>query len=430
MSSATARCLFVSLLAATGAQAGTVLNVPGDYATIQEALDAAVSGDEIVVAQGTYMVDTTIVVPPKAITLRSVTDDPMDTILDGSLLPKEVTSPIIDVVGDAPGARTIRGFNVVNGPSAVIIRTEATRTVRLILNRFGDNGPWGCVRALGLDVEITDNIFSGNATYLFGATNIGGNATVTGNTYLANDAIVYQSNLLTQGGAIYFIGINGRTGLTAEVRDNLFVGNTCTDYGGAIHVGGWTGVATVEDNRFFENVAGACAGGIYEFGSVTVLTIRNNLFVRNDSPAGSAIALENIEGAMIVGNTLSANVGGPALKLANTTTVSVERNLVAFNEGPGIMITPGATGTILTCNDAYGNVGGDYPRGAAGGNISEDPLFCGATTDDYTLAENSPCLPAGNACGVQMGVRPSGCEAQTPTVDVSWGTVKARFAGH
>ena len=68
---------------ASVASAGTI-NVPADYATIQEAMDASVAGDVIEVAPGTYTGSGSQVVDfnGKAVTLRA-TGSAADTIIDG-----------------------------------------------------------------------------------------------------------------------------------------------------------------------------------------------------------------------------------------------------------------------------------------------------------------------------------------------------------
>ncbi len=53
--------LLLSVLVWGGGATGATINVPGDYATIQAAIDAAVSGDVIVVAAGTYTEDNVLI---------------------------------------------------------------------------------------------------------------------------------------------------------------------------------------------------------------------------------------------------------------------------------------------------------------------------------------------------------------------------------
>jgi hypothetical protein len=58
---------------------------------------------------------------------------------------------------------------------------------------------------------------------------------------------------------------------------------------------------------------------------------------------------------------------------------------------------------VISCCDVFGNEDGDELCGIdAGGNFSEDPLFCDLPADDYTLQVASPCLdnqhPQGAPC--------------------------------
>ena len=90
-------------------QAATI-NVPGDFATIQGAISDpnTVAGDEIVVAPGTY--NEIIDFLGKAITVRSASGDPNDTIIDGGGGGSVVTC------SSGEGSSTVLdGFTITNG---------------------------------------------------------------------------------------------------------------------------------------------------------------------------------------------------------------------------------------------------------------------------------------------------------------------------
>ena len=79
------RLSFVSVLLAPWlfvlAVQGATIDVPGDYATVQEAIDAADPGDTIQVAAGKYVLDATIDFGGKAITVRGDVNDPAQVVL-------------------------------------------------------------------------------------------------------------------------------------------------------------------------------------------------------------------------------------------------------------------------------------------------------------------------------------------------------------
>ncbi|MDP6158341.1 MAG: hypothetical protein QF534_05815 [Phycisphaerales bacterium] len=95
------RLLMIGLLA-TCADAATI-NVPGDYATIQQAISASFDGDEILVAPGTY--NENLDFNGRAITLRS-SGGPSVTSIVGQ------TAGYVVVVESLAGAGGIEGFDI------------------------------------------------------------------------------------------------------------------------------------------------------------------------------------------------------------------------------------------------------------------------------------------------------------------------------
>ena len=66
-----------------------------------------------------------------------------------------------------------------------------------------------------------------------------------------------------------------------------------------------------------------------------------------------------------------------------------------------------------SCSDIFSNAGGDWGGCLAGqdvvsGNMCSDPLFC--DTVDYTISDNSPCMPENNTCADSIGAMLSGCD--------------------
>ena len=72
-------------------------------------------------------------------------------------------------------------------------------------------------------------------------------------------------------------------------------------------------------------------------------------------------------------------------------------------------------------NDILGDV--NAPGATFIDNISEDPLFCEAQTGDYTLQDCSPCLGAAHDGG-DIGAFGEGCECDVAVEDASWGRIK------
>jgi hypothetical protein len=109
---------------------------------------------------------------------------------------------------------------------------------------------------------------------------------------------------------------------------------------------------------------------------------------------------------------------------------SFEENVVTGGS-VGIALPDSGVSFTISCNDVFGNGAnwsGVPDLTGVDGNISQAPLFCDPDSGDFSLSQNSPCLPANNACGIRMGAFDEGCGA-TAVESESWGRIKAGFRG-
>jgi hypothetical protein len=91
-------------------------------------------------------------------------------------------------------------------------------------------------------------------------------------------------------------------------------------------------------------------------------------------------------------------------------------NIFAFNLNAGFH-APFIVDAECTCNNSFGNPGGDYITysmppyaGDEFGNISADPFFCDIASGDFRVSPESPCNPANNSCMTLIGAFLTGCE--------------------
>jgi hypothetical protein len=217
---------------------------------------------------------------------------------------------------------------------------------------------------------------------------------------------------------------------TLIVRDCVFA--SCQSIGGgAVYL--LTSTVTFEDCTFIGNSDHNQGGGAIWFIGMLVhrtLTCRRCVFTGNASTwdgMGGAICLDSgglarFSDCTVVGNTSRFTGGIYSVDCDIALTNSIVRGNCGWDPDAGDDIdTPARTVTITCSNVNLPGIQADELV-LGDGVIDVDPLFCdpeecsvATTAGDYRLRSDSPCLPGGNPCGVQMGPLGIGCQAPPPT---------------
>ena len=176
-----------------GSAAASTINVPSDQPTIQDGINAAVNGDTVLVAPGTYTENVNF--NGKAIVVRS-SGGPKITIIDGGSQGAVVTFSS----GETNGS-VLSGFTLQHGSSSGVYMNFASPVVM-------------------------DNIIANNRAEFGGGMSIGGPSTaqVLRNTFIGNVASA-------GGGAIELFAAG-----SVRIENNLFTKNNGGGQGGAVYM--------------------------------------------------------------------------------------------------------------------------------------------------------------------------------------------------
>jgi hypothetical protein len=252
-------CLTVTLL--SGAAIAEIHHVPADFPSIQYAIDAAVDGDEIIVAPGTYTSteDEVIDMRGKEIWLHSSAGAEV-TIIDG----EETRRGIYCHNGETPNT-IIEGFTIFNGSDSLHAngggmhnwQTSPTLMNCIFTNNTAE-GTGGGMYNYESSPALTNCTFTNNTA------NAGGgmfNQTLS-NITLTN--CKFTDNHADNGGGMY--NYSGSQTLTNCTFEN----NTANDSGGGMH--NWSNSPTLTNCTFTDNNAGNGGGGMFNWYSNPTLT--------------------------------------------------------------------------------------------------------------------------------------------------------------
>jgi hypothetical protein len=326
------------------------------YGSVQGAVDAAVSGDEIRVAAGTYTGVTTrngvtqMVYLDKSVTIQGgystndwTTPDPTinPTTLDAQgqgrvLYITGNIDPLVDGLritgGDATGlGGSLGGWDVGGGVYVV----TATATIQ---NSYVYNNTAGLGGGLALwysNALLIENTFTSNS------------ASGGGGVYLfSSHGLVFRntiaSNTASWGG-----------GLQAESSNAIICVNTITnntsDRGGGLSV--LKGYPTILANTVASNTADD--GGGLLLAIYTGATLTNNAIIDNEANVGGSALYIEASSPHLSHNTVARNTGGDGSGIYVTggpsfggySTVALT-NTILVSHSVGISVTSGNTATI------------------------------------------------------------------------------------
>ncbi len=398
--------VFLLQLASYLAYSATI-TVPGDYATIQTAINAATVGDEIIVSPDTYVENINF--GGKNIILRS-TEPTNTSVVASTIIDGNNAGSVVTFSGSELTICALSGFTITNGYApkgggicgngtlATIQNNHTTTNTAYYLSYEGQqDGRGGGLH--DCDGTIQHNTIVGNSA--------------RGGGGLANcDALIKNNTISRNAGTGSYSFGGGLYECNGAVNSNTIATNSA-------HVGGGLALCNgvIQNNAISQNSAGYQGGGLYLCGG----TIQNNTITGNSSSGtysegGGLYQCDGtIQSNTIVGNSATGSYSGTGGGLHSCNGI-IRNNTIADNSASGGTTSSGGglwncKGLIINCiiwgNSAaegsqlvgratpfYGCV--QWWSSGGIGNISADPRFVDPTHGDYHLRSDSPCINSGN----------------------------------
>jgi uncharacterized protein (TIGR02145 family) len=330
------------ILLLTSFSFATIINIPADFSTIQEGIDASANGDTVLVQPNTYYENINF--NGQNITLGSLflttadTNYISQTIIDGS----QSGSVVVFEHGETTNT-ILTGFTITGGTG----------------NYYEGWGPIGGGIYCGdASPKLENLIITENSASLQG----GGIGMIYSNSIIENTTISYNT-------------ASGGGGLFAQECD-VFISNSIISYnsqntypngGGGIKL--TSSNATIDRTIFYENTGRYGSAFHYDGGDIKTINITNCTFTKNRNDGGPGTIYSD---------------GSPIINVINTLMWdNMYNNFYDIVPSSGLELN-------ISYTMCYAN----------GWNICSitpsDPLFIDPNNNNYYLQGNSPCIDAGD----------------------------------
>jgi hypothetical protein len=338
------------------ASAGTTIHVPADQSTIQAGINAAVTGDTVLVSAGTYYENINF--NGKAITVTSA-NGPAVTIIDGS---KNFTSVVTFSTNETESS-VLSGFTVQSGYIEDIYVGNAAPTIKgNVIVGISPSYPY----TVGVRIQSGSGLIQGNLIVSSTFQNVLGSS--DSGLQIIGNVIAYSG----QAG----VELDGSSGADV-IQQNAILGNTGP--GLAIYYPAATNSTTAVQNLITAN-RGAGVWWVQTAGTYSLVS--NTISDNQPACCGnttSEVELYPIDGSTLQNNLIIADGAWSAFDCTSSLGPKQFTNNGVFSSG----------GSAYTsqCPDPTGT----------NGNLSVDPLFADSLSQNFHLQSLSPVRATGAA---------------------------------
>ena len=352
------------------------INVPQDYPTIQAGIDAAVDGDTVLIADGTYTGtgNWNIDFQGKAIVVKSA-NGPGNCIMDcqqsgnGFYFQAQEDSNSI--------AEEITVMNA-GGAGVYCTSNSSPKLLNLTIMHCYNSG----IRLVGGHPVIDGCLIFDNIAGSYG----GGICLWSSSGPIIRNCYII-GNYGGCGGGIY-----GMNSADTYISNCYICYNTSSEGGGILKDGG---ICTwyIEDCVISGNISDNYSGGAIWWHCSSTLNIKRTSFINNITRNwGTTVSFGcyNVSQASFENCTFTGNYNPPHYAVINQDSyiLSFQNCLFWDNAQPAFDVSDSANFIVSYCD-----IEGGYP---GTGNIDADPLFVSTDDWDCRLLPESPCIDSGN----------------------------------